>query len=85
MMVHEITGLGAECGYGQIYGCAVPTVKFVPNIKLSIAAPTSLACDVIEATSKTTRKGKTGDGKTVAIHLAQAVRVCTGDFREDAL
>ena len=85
MMVTEIKGFGAQSGHTEIYRGAEYTVNFVPKVKVEIAAPASMADQIVETITNAARTGKIGDGKIFVLDLEQAVRVRTGETNADAL
>ncbi|MGB3177045.1 MAG: P-II family nitrogen regulator [Albidovulum sp.] len=85
MMVSEIRGFGAQSGHTEIYRGAEYAVNFVPKVKLEIAVSAALADAVVDTIARTARTDKIGDGKIFVLDLQDAVRVRTGETKEDAL
>ena len=60
-------------------------INFVPKIKLEIAIGDDLVSKVVETIEKSARTGKIGDGKIFIIPMEDAIRIRTGERREEAL
>jgi len=60
-------------------------INFVPKIKLEIAIGDDLVSKVVETIEKSARTGKIGDGKIFIIPMEEAIRIRTGERREEAL
>lgn len=85
MTVSEVKGFGRQKGHTEIYRGAEYVINFVPKIKLEIAIGDDLVPKVIEAIEKSARTGKIGDGKIFIIPMEEAIRIRTGERREEAL
>jgi nitrogen regulatory protein P-II 2 len=77
--VTEVRGFGRQKGHTEIYRGAEYEVEFVPKTKIEVAVADALADQVVEAITKSAHTGKVGDGKIFVFHLAQAVRIRTGE------
>jgi len=85
MTVSEVKGFGRQKGHTEIYRGAEYVINFVPKIKLEIAIGDDLVSKVVETIEKSARTGKIGDGKIFIISMEEAIRIRTGERREEAL
>jgi nitrogen regulatory protein P-II 1 len=85
MTVSEVKGFGRQKGHTEIYRGAEYLINFVPKIKLEIAIGDELAPKVVEVIEKFARTGKIGDGKIFIMPMEEAIRIRTGERREEAL
>jgi len=85
MTVSEVKGFGRQKGHTEIYRGAEYVINFVPKIKLEIAIGDDLVSKVVETIEKSARTGKIGDGKIFIIPMEEAIRIRTGQRREEAL
>ena len=85
MTVSEVKGFGRQKGHTEIYRGAEYVINFVPKIKLEIAIGDDLVSKVVETIEKSARTGKIGDGKIFIIPMEEAIRIRTGERREEAL
>ncbi|KAF0122690.1 MAG: nitrogen regulatory protein P-II 1 [bacterium] len=85
MTVSEVKGFGRQKGHTEIYRGAEYVINFVPKIKLEIAIGDDLVSKVVETIEKSAKTGKIGDGKIFIIPMEEAIRIRTGERREEAL
>ncbi|MEW6614886.1 MAG: P-II family nitrogen regulator [Thermodesulfobacteriota bacterium] len=85
MTVSEVKGFGRQKGHTEIYRGAEYVINFVPKIKLEIAIGDNLVSKVVETIEKSARTGKIGDGKIFILPVEEAIRIRTGERREEAL
>ncbi|MFH2011902.1 MAG: P-II family nitrogen regulator [Pseudomonadota bacterium] len=85
MTVSEVKGFGRQKGHTEIYRGAEYLINFVPKIKLEIAIGDELAPKVVEVIEKFARTGKIGDGKIFIMPMEDAIRIRTGERKEEAL
>jgi len=85
MTVSEVKGFGRQKGHTEIYRGAEYVINFVPKIKLEIAIGDDLVTKVVETIEKSARTGKIGDGKIFILPVEEAIRIRTGERREEAL
>jgi nitrogen regulatory protein P-II 2 len=57
----------------------------LPKVKIEVAAPDSLADQIVETIEQTALTEAIGDGKIFVLDLASAVRIRTGETAEIAL
>jgi nitrogen regulatory protein P-II 2 len=60
-------------------------VNFVPKLMIEVVVRSDRVDMIIDAISGAAKTGQIGDGKIFAFELEQAVRVRTGEVRNDAL
>ncbi|RJP58189.1 MAG: P-II family nitrogen regulator [Deltaproteobacteria bacterium] len=85
MTVSEVKGFGRQKGHTEIYRGAEYVIDFVPKIKIEIVIEDNLASKVVETIEKSARTGKIGDGKIFIMQMEEAIRIRTGERREEAL
>ena len=85
MTVSEVKGFGRQKGHTEIYRGAEYVINFVPKIKLEIAIGDDMVSKVVETIEKSARTGKIGDGKIFIMQMEEAIRIRTGERREEAL
>jgi nitrogen regulatory protein P-II 2 len=57
----------------------------LPKVKIEVAAPDSLADQIVETIQQTASTEAIGDGKIFVLDLASAVRIRTGESGDTAL
>ncbi|MDY6854186.1 MAG: P-II family nitrogen regulator [Thermodesulfobacteriota bacterium] len=85
MTVSEVKGFGRQKGHTEIYRGAEYVIDFVPKIKIEIVIEDSMVSKVVETIEKSARTGKIGDGKIFVLPVEEAIRIRTGERKEDAL
>ncbi|MDY6843909.1 MAG: P-II family nitrogen regulator [Thermodesulfobacteriota bacterium] len=85
MTVSEVKGFGRQKGHTEIYRGAEYVIDFVPKIKLEIVIGDDLVSKVVETIEKSARTGKIGDGKIFVFPVEEAIRIRTGERKEEAL
>lgn len=85
MTVSEVRGFGRQKGHTEIYRGAEYVIDFVPKIKIEIVIEDNMISKVVEAIEKSARTGKIGDGKIFIMPMEEAIRIRTGERREEAL
>jgi nitrogen regulatory protein P-II 2 len=83
--VTEVQGFGRQRGHTELYRGAEYRVDCLPKTKIELAVDDTIVDQVIEAVINVARTGKIGDGKVFVTHLAQAVRIRTGETGFDAI
>ena len=83
--VTEAKGFGRQKGHTELYRGAEYVVDFLPKVKLEVVVPDALAERVVEAIAGTAQTGRIGDGKIFVSTIDTALRVRTGEPRNDAL
>lgn len=81
--------LGEGYGYQKVQVDSVRgtdyKVQYQPRARLEIALPDEEVEAVLDLLMETVRTGRIGDGKILVLSLEDAVRVRTGERRENAL
>jgi nitrogen regulatory protein P-II 1 len=85
MTVSEVKGFGRQKGHTEIYRGAEYVIDFVPKIKIEIVIEDDMVSKVVETIEKSARTGKIGDGKIFVLPVEEAIRIRTGERKEDAL
>ena len=85
MTVSEVKGFGRQKGQTEIYRGAEYSTNMLPKVKIEVAAPDSLADQVVETIQQTASTEAIGDGKIFVLDLVSAVRIRTGETDNDAL
>ncbi len=85
MTVTEVRGFGRQKGQTEQYRGAEYKIDFVPKIKLEVVVAESQFKAAIEAILQSAGTGKIGDGKIFVSDLADAIRIRTREFGEQAL
>ena len=83
--VSEVKGFGRQKGHAELYRGAEYIVDFLPKIKLGIIVSDELVDDVINAVTKSAKKGRIGDGKIFVTSLEDTIRIRTGERGEEAI
>jgi len=85
MTVTEVKGFGRQKGHIEIYRGSSFEVRFIPKLKIEVAAHDEKIEDLITVIQKAAYTGEVGDGKIFIYDLKEAVRIRTGERGEDAL
>ena len=85
LTVTEVKGFGRQKGHTELYRGAEYVVDFLPKVKIEVVVADGMVDGVIEATVKTARTGKIGDGKIFVTSVEQVVRIRTGETDEAAV
>lgn len=85
MTVTEVKGFGRQKGHIEIYRGSSFEVRFIPKLKIEVAAHDEKIEDLIAVIQKAAYTGEVGDGKIFIYDLKDAVRIRTGERGEDAL
>ena len=85
MTVSEVKGFGRQKGQTEIYRGAEYSTNMLPKVKIEVAAPDSLADQIVETIQQTASTEAIGDGKIFVLDLASAVRIRTGESGEETL
>lgn len=83
--VTDVKGFGRQKGHTELYRGAEYAVDFLPKIKVDTVVSDEQLTAVIEAIEKSAGTGKIGDGKIFVIDVAEAIRIRTKEFGNDAL
>jgi nitrogen regulatory protein P-II 2 len=85
MTVSEVKGFGRQKGQTEIYRGAEYSTNMLPKVKIEVAAPDSLADQIVETIQQTASTEAIGDGKVFVLDLVSAVRIRTGESGDTAL
>jgi nitrogen regulatory protein P-II 2 len=85
MTISEVRGFGRQKGQTEIYRGAEYTMLFVPKVRIEVVVHEGQAASAIEAIQHTAATGTIGDGKIFVLDVAQAIRIRTGEFNDDAI
>ena len=85
LTVSEVKGFGRQKGQTEIYRGAEYSTNMLPKVKIEVAAPDSLADQIVETIQQTASTEAIGDGKIFVLDLASAVRIRTGESGDTAL
>ncbi len=85
MTVIEVKGFGRQKGHMEVYRGVEYEVKFLPKIKLEVAASDEQADEVINTIIEAAKTGEIGDGKIFVYDLNDTIRIRTGERGEEAV
>jgi nitrogen regulatory protein P-II 2 len=85
LTVTEVKGYGRQKGHTEIYRGAEYVVRFLPKLKIEVAAAAAQVDEVIQAITTSAKTGQIGDGKIFVFGIDQAVRIRTGETDPAAL
>ncbi|WP_296732589.1 P-II family nitrogen regulator [Anaerovibrio sp.] len=85
MTVSQVYGCGLQKGHKEVYRGRAYDVNLVPKVKVETVVCEIPVEKVLDTAEKVLRTGKMGDGKIFVIELADAVRIRTGQRKEDAI
>ena len=85
LTVTEVKGYGRQKGHTEIYRGAEYVVRFLPKLKIEVAATAAQVDEVIQAITTSAKTGQIGDGKIFVFGIDQAVRIRTGETDAAAL
>ncbi|MCX7391104.1 MAG: P-II family nitrogen regulator [Planctomycetia bacterium] len=90
MTVTEVRGFGRQKGHTETYRGAEYSVDFLPKVKIEVVVGDEVVGDdesqaVIGKIMATARTGQVGDGKIFVTHLAEVVRIRTGETAGSAI
>jgi nitrogen regulatory protein P-II 2 len=85
MTVTEVKGFGRQRATTETYRGASYTVKFLPRLKIEIAAADDQEKKIINAIQNAAMTGRIGDGKIFVYDITNTVRIRTGEAGADAL
>jgi nitrogen regulatory protein PII len=85
MTVTEVKGFGRQKGHVEFYRGARYEVKFLPKIKIEVAVPDEKLEEVVNIIMESARTGEIGDGKIFVYNLQDAVRIRTGEKKDEAI
>jgi len=85
MTITEVKGFGRQKGHKEQYRGAEYIVEFVPKIKIEMVVVDKDEQKVIATLIAAAKTGSIGDGKIFVTHIAEAIRIRTGETGEAAL
>jgi nitrogen regulatory protein P-II 1 len=85
MTVTEVKGFGRQKGLREVYRGVEYLVDFLPKVKIEVVAPDEQVEAITNAIIAQARTGKVGDGKIFIYHMAEVIRIRTGEKGEEAV
>lgn len=85
MTIVEVKGFGRQKGHTEMYRGAKYEINFIPKIKIEVAVPDEKLEEVVNIIIESARTGETGDGKIFVYNLGDAIRIRTGEKKEEAI
>ena len=85
MTLPEVKGFGRQKGHVEIYRGSSYEVRFIPKLKIEVAATDEKLEEVINVIRNAALTGEIGDGKIFVYDLKDVVRIRTGEKGEEAL
>jgi nitrogen regulatory protein P-II 1 len=85
LTVAEVRGFGRQKGHTEVYRGAEYVVDFLPKVKIEVVLDDALLSRAVEAIMQSARTDKIGDGKIFVSHIAEAIRIRTGERGPDAV
>ena len=85
MTVTEVKGFGRQKGHVEFYRGARYEVNFLPKIKIEVAVPDEKLEEAVNIIMESARTGEIGDGKIFVYNLQDAVRIRTGEKKDEAI
>jgi nitrogen regulatory protein P-II 2 len=83
--VTESKGFGRQRGHAELYRGKDYAVDFLPKLVIEVAVDDDDLERAVEEIQAAARTGKLGDGKILVFHLAEMVRIRTGETGKRAL
>ena len=85
MTVTDVRGFGRQRGHVEHYRGEAYVLRFLPKVRLEVAARAQDADRVMSAIHTAARTGQAGDGKVFVTELRSVVRIRTGEKGTSAL
>jgi nitrogen regulatory protein P-II 1 len=85
MTVSEVRGFGRQKGHTEMYRGSEYTIDFLPKMKVEVVVPDGMAEKVVTLIAAAARTGSIGDGKIFVEPLVEAMRIRTGERRDNAV
>ena len=85
MTVTEVKGFGRQKGHIEQYRGTKYEVNFLPKIKIEVAVPDEKLEETVNIIMESARTGEIGDGKIFVYNLQDAVRIRTGEKKDEAI
>lgn len=85
MTISDVKGHGKQKGIEQMWRGRSYKVDFLPKIKLEIVVIDDDLPKILNAIVREARTGSIGDGKIFVYNVADAVRIRTGDYGDNAI
>ena len=85
MTIVEVKGFGRQKGHTEMYRGVKYEVKFIPKIKIEVAVSDEKVEEVVNIIVESAKTGETGDGKIFVYELENAVRIRTGEKKDEAI
>ena len=85
MTVSQVLGCGLQKGRTEVYRGHEYSINLLPKVRLEIIVVDDVLDKVIDVITKAARTGAVGDGKIFVLPVENAIRIRTGDTKDDAL
>ena len=85
MTVSQVLGCGLQKGRTEVYRGHEYSINLLPKVRLEIIVVDDVLDKVIDVIAKAARTGAVGDGKIFVLPVENAIRIRTGDTKDDAL
>ena len=85
MTAIEVKGFGRQKAHTEMYRGVKYEVNFIPKIKIEVAVSDKKVEEVVNIIVKSAQTGETGDGKIFVYDLENAVRIRTGEKKDEAI
>lgn len=85
MTVMEVRGFGRQKGHTEMYRGTEYAVDFVPKVKIEVIVSDQNMQTCVDAILEAAKTGQIGDGKVFVSTLDDAIRIRTGETRDDAV
>ncbi len=85
MTVMEVRGFGRQKGHTEMYRGTEYAVDFVPKVKIEVIVSDENMQTCVDAILEAAKTGQIGDGKVFVSTLDDAIRIRTGETRDDAV
>jgi nitrogen regulatory protein P-II 1 len=85
MTITDVKGHGKQKGVEQTWRGRTYKIEFLPKIKLEIVVLDEDLSKILNAIIREARTGSIGDGKIFIYDVADAIRIRTGDYGDNAI
>lgn len=85
MTITEVRGFGRQKGYVEVYRGREYEVRFLPKVKIEIVLKDEDVDNAINIIMTKARTGEVGDGKIFVYPLENAIRISSGQTKDEAI
>jgi nitrogen regulatory protein P-II 1 len=85
MTVSQVMGCGLSKGRKEFFRGTSFDIKLLPKIKLEIVVTDKDVDNIVEIVKETAYTGEIGDGKIFISTIDNAIRIRTGEDKDDAI